>query len=89
MGRQGEISVRRLRPRVGRVEPVLVESVEGDTAIARSYGDAPEINGHVIVSGADRPRANGELMVRIERADVHDLYGMAVDEPELSVSKAV
>ncbi len=41
----GEISAERLAARVGKRMRVLVDSVENGEAIARSEGDAPEIDG--------------------------------------------
>ena len=84
MQHQAGISATRLERRVGGIEPVLVDSVEGDIAIARSYGDAPEIDGQVIVSGADKPRPGDGLTVRIIRADEYDLHAETVDDSELS-----
>jgi ribosomal protein S12 methylthiotransferase len=89
MQHQSAISARRLERRVGGIEPVLVDSVEGEVAIARSYGDAPEIDGQVIVSGARRPRPGDALMVRITRADQYDLYADSMDESELSRQSAI
>ncbi len=89
MQHQAAISADRLERRVGAIEPMLVDGVEGDIAIARSYGDAPEIDGQVIVSGAHSPRAGDALMVRIVRADEYDLHAEAVDEQELSRSAGI
>ncbi|RFF28323.1 MULTISPECIES: 30S ribosomal protein S12 methylthiotransferase RimO [unclassified Wenzhouxiangella] len=89
MQHQSAISARRLQRRVGGIEPVLVDSIEGDIAIARSYGDAPEIDGQVVVSGAIDPQPGDALMVRITRADEYDLQAEAVDESELQRSKAI
>jgi ribosomal protein S12 methylthiotransferase len=57
------ISAARLARRVGRRLRVLVDALEGDVAIARSEGDAPEIDGIV------RIEAGGNLAVG-EFADV-------------------
>ncbi|RFF32734.1 30S ribosomal protein S12 methylthiotransferase RimO [Wenzhouxiangella sediminis] len=89
MQHQAGISARRLERRVGGIEPVLVDSVEGTTAIARSYGDAPEIDGQVIVSGAASPRPGDALMVRVTRADQYDLHAEVVDDSELSHSATI
>ena len=78
MERQQAISAKRLKKKVGTRQQVIIDKVEGGTAIGRTRGDAPEIDGVVHVS-ARRPLKVGELAnVRIERADAYDLYGQAV-----------
>jgi len=73
MALQAEISGEVLAERIGRVETVLVDTIEGDTAIARSSGDAPEIDGVVRVNGAGHLRPGDFVTVRYTAADTHDL----------------
>ncbi len=49
-----DISARRLAAKVGRNMRVLIDRVDGDTAVARSSSDAPEIDGTVRIAGAKR-----------------------------------
>jgi ribosomal protein S12 methylthiotransferase len=75
---QAGISGRRLARKVGTLQRVLVDTVDGDRAVARSAGDAPEIDGVVHLTGA-RGTAPGDFLdVRITRADDHDLHGRAM-----------
>ncbi|MBL8539892.1 MAG: radical SAM protein, partial [Betaproteobacteria bacterium] len=75
---QERISAERLRAKVGRVLDVLVDEVHGTRAIARSFADAPEIDGVVHVSKA-RGVAVGDLIrVRVVKSDSHDLWAEAV-----------
>ena len=72
------ISLRRLAGRVGTRTRVLVDSVEGEgrvrTAIARSYADAPEIDGTVRIKGSSARLAVGEFAeVEITGAETYDL----------------
>jgi ribosomal protein S12 methylthiotransferase len=69
------ISAARLAARVGGVEPVLVDEVdpEQDVALARSRGDAPEIDGRVIVAGGGGLRQGDVVEVEITAADEYDL----------------
>ena len=67
------ISAARLAARVGREETVLVDSIEGGTAIARSRGDAPEVDGVVRVRGGGKLPVGEFARVRITRAGDHDL----------------
>jgi ribosomal protein S12 methylthiotransferase len=84
MQRQQEISLRRLRRRIGARERVIIDEVEParggkrGAAKGRSKGDAPQIDGTVYVQ-TRRPLRVGEIAtVKIERADAYDLYGTAV-----------
>ena len=68
-----EISAKRLAERVGKKMRVLVDAVEGSTAIARSEADAPEIDGVVRISRAGKLRVGDWADVRITSADEYDL----------------
>ncbi len=69
------ISAERLAARVGRTEPVIVDEVDPgeDIGIARSRGDAPEIDGRVIVAGGGALRPGDIVAVEITAADDYDL----------------
>jgi len=73
MERAQSISAQRLRARVGREEQVLVEAIDGATAIARSRGDAPEIDGVVRIVRGDKLRIGEFARVKITGADAYDL----------------
>ncbi len=81
MQHQMVISESRLARRVGNVENVLVDEIDGDQATARSYGDAPEIDGNVLVAGAGGARPGDFLKVRITGHDAYDLTGHCLEEP--------
>jgi ribosomal protein S12 methylthiotransferase len=70
---QRRISRRRLERRVGAELEVLVDAVDGDTALARSFADAPEIDGKVLVRGAAGAVVGAKLRVRIDSAGDYDL----------------
>jgi ribosomal protein S12 methylthiotransferase len=75
METQQRISARRLRAKVGSREPVIIDSVSGTSAIGRTRGDAPEIDGVVHVASR-RPLKVGEIAtVKIESAEAYDLRG--------------
>jgi len=75
---QAEISARRLQDKVGRTLRVLVDTVEGNRAVARSAADAPEIDGVVYVQNAKGVQPGDFIDVRITKADTHDLHGLRV-----------
>jgi ribosomal protein S12 methylthiotransferase len=74
---QSRISARRLKARVGSVQRVLIDAIEGNGAIARSAADAPEIDGVVRFSGVIKAGLGvGDwATVRITSATSHDLRG--------------
>ena len=54
MQKSAGISAAKLAAKVGRRMQVLVDSIDGSTAIARSEGDAPEIDGVVKIAKAGK-----------------------------------
>lgn len=59
----------------------LIDSVDGEQAIARSYSDAPEIDGVVRVAVDDYEIEAGDFIeVDVVGADEHDLVGVVVGE---------
>ena len=78
---QAAISARRLQRYLGTSQAVLIDQVDGDRAIARTRGDAPEIDGTVTVRGARRLRPGEFAVVAIDGADEHDLFGRYVGKP--------
>lgn len=73
MERAAAISEARLATKVGREMKVLVDRVDGNDAIARTAGDAPEIDGVVNVKQARQLRAGEFATVRITAAGTYDL----------------
>jgi len=80
MERAQRISAARLATRVGREETVLVDGIEDGTAIARSRGDAPEIDGVVRVKKGAKLAVGEFARVRITGADAYDLMAIAVKD---------
>lgn len=78
---QERISRRRLKARVGRTTKVLIDAVNQDGAVARSTGDAPEIDGNVFIEWPARKAEQGKLKVgeivnvKVTGSDAHDLWG--------------
>jgi ribosomal protein S12 methylthiotransferase len=74
------ISRAKLKKKVGRTMDVLVDEVRGDgVAVARSQADAPEIDGHVLVTPGGALRPGQMVKVRIDRADAFDLHASPTD----------
>ncbi len=77
---QAEISLERNQRLIGKTMDVLVEGVdeENNISIGRSYRDAPEIDGLVIIEGLAPVKKL--VKVQINSAITHDLVGVLVDE---------
>jgi ribosomal protein S12 methylthiotransferase len=71
---QEEISASKQRNKIGRIEMVLVDEVEGDVAIGRTSADAPEIDGVVHLADADGLMPGDLVEVEITGSDGHDLW---------------
>jgi ribosomal protein S12 methylthiotransferase len=76
MERAGAISATRLQARIGTRCRVLVDSLEGGVALARSAAEAPEIDGLVRVRGAGKLKLGEFAEVRITAADTYDLVAV-------------
>lgn len=73
------ISAKKLEQKVGQVVDVLVDEVRSDgVGVARTKGDAPEIDGHIYLKGFNGLKAGEFQKARVTRADAYDLWG----EPE-------
>ena len=74
MLKQQGISAQKLRQRIGQTMTVLVEAQTESGYLARSYADAPEIDGvvHIDFGGQLTPGEFSE--VQINAADEYDLY---------------
>jgi len=72
------ISAQRLAGRVGRRMRVLVDAVADGEAVARSAGDAPEIDGVVRIAAAGKLRVGEFAEVEIVGSSAYDLAGRLV-----------
>lgn len=76
---QAAISAAKLKAKVGKEMTVLVDGLDGTKVIARGPGDAPEIDGLVIVSGAKDAKPGDFLKVKITGALEHDLKAKVIN----------
>jgi ribosomal protein S12 methylthiotransferase len=77
MQTQQKISAAKLKAKIGKTLPVIIDDMDGDGFIGRSSADAPEIDGLVRVSG--KGLKQGDIVsVRITAADEYDLRGKAL-----------
>lgn len=78
MQTQQRISAERLQRKVGRTLEVLIDDVDEEGAIGRTYADAPEIDGVVYLNEEFKVTIGERVMVTIENADEYDLWGSVV-----------
>ena len=71
---QEDISTRRLEMKIGKTMQVLIDEVDEEGAVARSPGDAPEIDGLVYITDGADLEVGEFATVTINDCDVHDLY---------------
>ncbi len=70
---QQDISAARLQAKIGETIPVIIDEIQNEVAIGRSMGDAPDIDGQVIIH--NNTLHPGEIaLVTITGADEYDLY---------------
>lgn len=77
---QEDISTQRLEEKIDREMIVLIDEVDEDGAVARSEGDAPDIDGLVHILDGQDLEVGEFVRVRITDCDVHDLYAELVTE---------
>ena len=81
MACQQPISLERNREMVGQRLEVLVDGVGDGLSISRSYRDAPEVDGYVVVEKELTP---GQMVsVLVTGAMEYDLVAMPADQPIL------
>lgn len=78
METQQAISTARLASKVGSTIEVLVDEVDDEGAVARSWADAPDIDGSVYLNGECDLRPGDRLTVLVEHADEYDLWASPV-----------
>ncbi|ADL56109.1 30S ribosomal protein S12 methylthiotransferase RimO [Gallionella capsiferriformans] len=75
---QEEISEEKLKRKIGKTLTVLVDEVDEEGAIARSFADAPEIDGQVYINDGQHLNVGDRVEVLITDSDTHDLWGELV-----------
>ena len=71
---QEDISTQRLERMIGRRIQVLVDEIDEEGAIARSQGDAPDVDGLVYIADGHDLEVGEFAEVSVIDCDVHDLH---------------
>ncbi len=74
MAAQQDVSADILEGWVGREIDVLIDEIDDEGAIGRSYADAPEIDGAVILQGETDLAPGAMIRARVTGADAYDLW---------------
>lgn len=78
MIKQQAISKARLAKRIGQTMQVLIDEVDEEGAIGRTYADAPEIDGLVYLNEEFNVKPGDIVNVEIKHSDEYDLWGEVV-----------
>jgi ribosomal protein S12 methylthiotransferase len=76
MAAQQAISAARLARKVGRTIEVIVDTADADGIVARSKGDAPEIDGNVFLPPDPHVAPGAILTAYVERSGEYDLWAV-------------
>ncbi len=78
MSLQADISAVRLARKLGQTMTVLVDEINADGAVARTQGDAPDIDGQVYIEDGQGLTVGDFYQVNITGAREHDLWAERV-----------
>ena len=73
MEHQQAISAARLAAKVGRTIEVIVDEVDDEGAVGRSKGDAPEVDGGVLILDGGQLDPGQIVEVEVTASDAYDL----------------
>ncbi len=83
MAIQQNISLETNEKRVGTVEKVLVDRIEGDYYIGRTQYDSPEVDDEILIPLDSAELNIGDFVnVKLVKADYFDLYGEVVNNEQ-------
>ncbi|QHJ09905.1 Ribosomal protein S12 methylthiotransferase RimO [Paraglaciecola mesophila] len=84
MQKQQQISSAKLQRRIGTTIQVLIDEVDEEGAIGRSFADAPEIDGLVYLNGDVELKPGDLITATVEHADEYDLWASRTVNSDLS-----
>ena len=80
MAIQQNISLETNEKRVGTIEKVLIDRIEGDYYIGRTQYDSPEVDDEILISVDEAELNIGDFVnVKLTKADYFDLYGSTIE----------
>jgi ribosomal protein S12 methylthiotransferase len=78
MEKQQVISTNKLKAKIGNTMSVLIDEVDEEGAIGRTFADAPEIDGMVYLNGETNLEAGQLVNVNIDHSDEYDLWASTI-----------
>ncbi|MBU2918630.1 30S ribosomal protein S12 methylthiotransferase RimO [Psychrosphaera sp. F3M07] len=78
MEKQQAISTNKLKAKIGKTMSVLIDEVDEEGAIGRTFADAPEIDGMVYLNGETNLEAGQLVNVNIDHSDEYDLWASTI-----------
>tara|TARA_R110001599_G_scaffold21539_1_gene80580 strand:+ start:22671 stop:22988 length:318 start_codon:yes stop_codon:yes gene_type:complete len=84
MQKQSQISTAKLKRRIGQTIQVLIDEVDEEGAIGRSFADASEIDGLVYLNGDVELKPGDLITATIEHSDEYDLWAARVAVNDMS-----
>lgn len=72
---QAKISKAKLKTKTGSLVEAMVDAVDQEGAIARSYASSPEIDGYVFIDNGQKLKIGDWVTVKITDYSEHDLFG--------------
>jgi len=79
MKKAQEISEEKLAKKVGTIQEVIVGDIDGEGAICRTKGDAPQIDGNLFIDKDFEDLTQGQkVIVKVDEASEYDLWGKLI-----------
>lgn len=72
---QNEISLENNERKVGSVQKVMIDRMEGDFFIGRTQYDSPEVDNEVVITTRKKIEIGAFYDIKIDAAEDYDLYG--------------
>lgn len=77
---QGQISAQRLQERIGKEYQIVIDSIDSEGAVGRTYADAPEVDGVVHLNGVYDVKPGDRLWAEVIHADEHDIWAVPAED---------
>jgi len=78
---QRDISLKKNQMLIGKQIKVLIDDIEGEYFVGRTEGDAPEVDGEVLIKAEDKLfKVGGFYHIEIYDCNDYDIYGKLVHQ---------
>lgn len=80
MSVQQRISEQKLEKKIGQNIEIIIDEIQSNCVIARSTGDAPEIDGQVFLEYSSDLRVGEKVWARVVRSDAYDMWAEPIEK---------